>query len=415
MDSGRFLLMSGYQFAHLEVWARKPREVATNKKGERRTPKKQWGVQQVLDEAERKEGNCPHVEKPLTPQVVYGCSMDELREQHDQVDGALCTLSNGKTRKIRNTQSTMASCVFSYPVSMNEIRKDKKEQERYYEWRKRTIDFIIGEWGDNLKNVVQHLDESHPHIHCHALANDWDATKLHPGLMAAKGLKGKEASLAYCEAMRDFQNRYQEQVGRFCGQTRLGPGRRRLTRDQWKAEQAQQMMLQSVLEQSEGIRSEYKEQATREALSEFSEVSAWGKIGLARANARKTDIEDAIQKGREEIQPSLDAITSEKNSLKKKVSKLSSDLKQSQKDLYEKTAPDREAKKREEFYQMMVERLVDHDIDMGVNPIDKLKEIQRMEDIPKTLSDFVNAIIEMIAQSLGIPLPEQSHSYKLGR
>jgi len=129
---------------------------------------------------------------------------------------------------------------------------------------------------------------------------------------------------------------------------------------------------------------------------------------------KKKEIEDAKKEGREEIQPSLDAITSEKNSLKKQVSKLSSDLKQSQKDLYEKTEPDREAKKREEFYQMMVERLVDHDIDMGVNPIDKLKEIQRMEDIPKTLSDFVNAIIEMIAQALGLPL-EQSSSYKLGR
>jgi len=111
----------------------------------------------------------------------------------------------------------------------------------------------------------------------------------------------------------------------------------------------------------------------------------------------------------------LDSTTKEKNSLKKQVSKLSSDLKQSQKDLYEKTEPDREAKKREEFYQMMVERLVDHDIDMGVNPIDKLKEIQQMEDIPKTLGEFISALIEMIAQSLGIPLPEQSHSYKLGR
>jgi len=407
--------MSGYQFAHIETWARKPREVATNKKGERRTPKKQWGVHQVLDEAERKEGNCPHVEKPLPPKVVYGCSMDELRAEHDQVDGALCTLSNGKSRKIRSTQSTMASCVFSYPVSMDEVRKDKKEQQRYLEWRKRTIDFIKEEWGDNLKNVVQHFDESHPHLHCHALSPDWDATKLHPGLTASKGLKGKEASLAYCEAMRDFQNRYQEQVGRFCGQTRLGPGRRRLTRDQWKAEQSQQEALQNVLEQSEGIRSDLKEEASQEALKEFSERSIISKVASSVASVKKQTIEDAIQKGREEIQPLLDSSNHEKNSLKKKVSKLSKDLKQSQNDLHQKFEPDLQAKKREEFYQMMVERLVDHDIDMGVNPIDKLKEIQRMEDIPKTLSEFINAIIEMIAQSLGIPLPEQSHSYKLGR
>jgi len=371
-------------------------------------------VGDILDEAERKEGACPHVEKPLPPKVVWGCSMDQLRQEHDQVDGALCTLANGKTRKIRNTQSTMASCVFSYPVAMEKVGKSKEEKERYFQWRERTIDFIKKEWGDNLKNVVQHFDESHPHIHCHALSPDWDATKLHPGLTAAKGLKGSEAGKAYCDAMRNFQDRYQNEVGAYCGQTRLGPGRRRLTRDQWKAEQAQQEALQSVLEQSEGIRSEYKEQATREAQIEFAGLSMGAKVIGSVSGVRKQTIEDAKKEGREEIQPLLDSSNNEKNSLKKQVAKLSDDLRESRNEVAKKSEPDREAKKREDFYQTMVERLVDHDLDMGINPTEKLKEIQKMEGIPKTLGEFISSIIEMIAQALGLPL-EQSHSYTLKR
>jgi len=408
--------MSGFQFIHFENYARSPREKITGKGGIIRPNKKVWGVKEILAEASREVGACPHVDNPKVPRVVYGCSIDELAEMHDQVENAVQTRKDGKTRKIIKTQNTLATSVLSYPVPVAVIKNSKEEQEKYYEWRRRSVGFMEGLWGDDFKCAVQHLDEKFPHLHCYGLAPDWKANDLHPGLavVPSKGKKGRDAGKEAIDALRAVQDRYQREVGAYCALTRLGPGRRRLSRSDWKQEKAQQEALQATLNKSEEIRAEYREEATREAQIDFAEQS-WGvKVVSSVAGVKKQKIEDAKKEGREEIQQSLDAITSEKNSLKKQVSKLSKDLKQSQNDLYEKTAPDREAKKREEFYQMMVERLVDHDIDMGVNPIDKLKEIQQMEDIPKTLSDFVNAIIEMIAQALGLPL-EQSSSYTLKR
>jgi len=408
--------MSGFQFIHFENYARSPREKITGKGGVQRQNKKVWGVKDILAEASREVGACPHVDNPQKPRVVYGCSIDELVEMHDQVENAVQTRKDGKTRKIIKTQNTLATSVLSYPVPVAVIKNSKEEQEKYYEWRRRSVGFMEGLWGDDFKCAVQHLDEQFPHLHCYGLAPDWKANDLHPGLavVPSKGKKGRDAGKEAIDALRAVQDRYQQEVGAYCGLTRLGPGRRRLSRDDWQREKAQQEALQATLSKSEEIRAEYREEATREAQIDFAEQSWGAKVLGSVSGVKKQEIEDAKKEGREEIQQSLDAVTSEKNLLKNQVSKLSKDLKQSQNDLYEKTAPDRDAKKREEFYQMMVERLVDHDIDMGVNPIDKLKEIQRMEDIPKTLSEFIHAIIEMIAQALGLPL-EQSSSYTLKR
>ena len=49
----------------------------------------------------------------------------------------------------------------------------------------------------------------------------------------------KMGDRAYRAAMRGWQDRYWESVGLPCGQTRLGPGRRRLTRAGHEAEKAQ--------------------------------------------------------------------------------------------------------------------------------------------------------------------------------
>ena len=43
--------------------------------------------------------------------------------------------------------------------------------------------------------------------------------------------------LSSIETMKEYQNRYYEDVGFFHGQARLGPKRRRLSRQQWKDEQ----------------------------------------------------------------------------------------------------------------------------------------------------------------------------------
>ena len=51
--------------------------------------------------------------------------------------------------------------------------------------------------------------------------------------------KGKAQNLAYVGAMQKLQDEFHNKVGIKTGLTRIGPGRRRLTRDAWQAEQKQ--------------------------------------------------------------------------------------------------------------------------------------------------------------------------------
>ena len=54
-----------------------------------------------------------------------------------------------------------------------------------------------------------------------------------------EGKKRGEEKLAYINAMRSMQDEFSKKVAMSHGLTRIGPGRRRLTRAQWKAEKAQ--------------------------------------------------------------------------------------------------------------------------------------------------------------------------------
>lgn len=223
--------MAGYQFIHFENYARKCR-----------SDKKNRTVKEVLDEAFRVPGNMPHVAHVSPPHVVYGMSEDELRAAHDAVELATQTQKNGRTRKIRNTQNTLATAVLSYPVPCSEVRDSREERAKYEDWLKRSIGFMKSVWGEDFKCAVQHTDETFPHIHCFAIAQDFDASNLHPGLKAAndaalKGVKGKGLGAAACAGLRQVQDDYQDNVGKFFGQARLGPKRRRKTRREWRDEQ----------------------------------------------------------------------------------------------------------------------------------------------------------------------------------
>jgi len=219
-----------YQFAHLETYSRKP-----NKHG--------VGTKFIFDEASRRDpSSCLHVQNPSAPDLVYGVSIDELERQHDEMcSHAKETNAKGQTRGIRKDQHTLCTIVLSHPGEGLEGVASVEE------WQKRAIGWLKKTYGDELKTVVRHDDESFPHLHAYVLPEDVKARNLHPGVQAKKaemeGKTGKEANKkgdkAYREAMRQWQDDYYESVGRPCGMSRIGPGKRRLTRAQHQAEKAQ--------------------------------------------------------------------------------------------------------------------------------------------------------------------------------
>jgi hypothetical protein len=118
-------------------------------------------------------------------------------------------------------------------------------------------------------SVIRHEDESHPHLHAYLLPDDpvMTAASLHPGFRAKTAAKAagtqpgegdkalsKRADTAYKVAMRAWLDDYHAKVARPCGMTRLGSGKRRLTREQWQQEKRQADALRDTLAKAEVLK-----------------------------------------------------------------------------------------------------------------------------------------------------------------
>lgn len=245
---------SGFQFIHLEAYARKADSSGRS-------------VAWVLDEAAREPGACPHVSAPAAPEIIFGLPIDEVRHRHDEAcAGAKATLANGKARAISSGQKTMLTVVASHPASMDSVRADPRIAGDVAAWETRTITWLQAQYGDALLSVVRHVDESFAHLHAYVLPADLRAMALHPGTAAKRALTSagpaegedpkalnRRGDAAYKLAMRAWQDSYHEQVGIPCGLARLGPGRRRLSRDAWMAEKAAAAATKSALDRAARI------------------------------------------------------------------------------------------------------------------------------------------------------------------
>ncbi|MEZ2224539.1 hypothetical protein [Rhizobium sp. RCC_161_2] len=243
----------GYQFIHLESFARKP-----DAKGR--------GTDFIFSEANRKPEASVHVRNPLPPVVVFGVGIEDVQQMHDAAAAAATiAVKGGHVRKVARDKKTLQTVVASYPTTMAEIRDDPAKRKRAEEWEKRTISWLRSQYGDDLKSIIRHEDEEYFHIHAYVVPVDepgMSALKHHPGVTAKRAIMdsgkddedkkalSKRADAAYKAAMRQWQDSYHEAVAIPCGLTRLGPQRRRLTREEWKREQVQASALQTTLERA---------------------------------------------------------------------------------------------------------------------------------------------------------------------
>lgn len=119
------------------------------------------------------------------------------------------------------------------------------EPEGWEKFRSDSIDWLKKKYGDALESVIEHTDESHPHLHFYVVPKPGQRFEsIHQGRAAANAKKGQggkkgEQNQAYKASMREFQDEFFEKVGIEHGFTRIGPGKRRLTREEWKLEQIQ--------------------------------------------------------------------------------------------------------------------------------------------------------------------------------
>jgi hypothetical protein len=249
----------GYQFVHLESFARKP-----DAKGR--------GTDFVFAEARRQPEASIHVEHPSPPVVVYGVDVATVQEIHNTAAAAATiAVKGGHTRKLAKDKKTLHTVVASYPATMDEIRSDPVKRKEAEEWERRTVIWLRSQYGDDLKTVIRHEDEEYYHIHAYVVPVDepgMSALKYHPGTMAKRAIMdggkdhedkkalSKRADAAYKQAMRQWQDSYHEAVAVPCGLTRLGPQRRRLSRDEWQREQVQAKALQQVVQRARKVKSD---------------------------------------------------------------------------------------------------------------------------------------------------------------
>ena len=234
----------GFQFIHFETYARSPAKYKRPSKYAK--PSSPVGgvdgaagrsASQILDEMERKEDACPHIEHPMPPTILFGSREDVEKDMAEYADQARDALGH----KLRKDSAVLLAGVFSAPDDMSDADWEKE--------KKLAILFLKEIHGDRLKMIAEHHDENFRHCHFYAVPGPGQSIDdLHIGRSAARNAKAegktaKECGLAYKEAMRAYQDAFHEVVGKEVGLTRLGPSRRRLTRAEWQKEQQQAKTL----------------------------------------------------------------------------------------------------------------------------------------------------------------------------
>lgn len=248
----------GFQFVRVELFSRKG-------KGGRST-----GF--IFDEVSRLPSASMHVREPGAPIIVHGLDPDALRALHDgRAAEARTEVKGGKVRAIRQDQNTLVTVILSHPATIEEYHAQPEIAAAVHRWESRSIAWLRSQYGDRLVSVIRHTDESHPHLHAYILPDDpaMTAAQLHPGFQAKAVVKAagprpdedekavsKRADAAYKSAMRLWLDDYHLRVAQPCGLTRLGPGKRRLTRDQWQQEKRQADALRGTLAKAEKLKAQ---------------------------------------------------------------------------------------------------------------------------------------------------------------
>jgi len=227
----------GYQFLHLEGYARKGSQQSRNGK---RLPRK-WSAAEIVAEAMRDPDSCPHVSSPRPPKILYGCSPREVVQIAENWANASVDASG---RKLRSDGLALAAGVISL---------SNEQQQDWPRYREATVNWLKEQYGERLRSVIEHVDEAHPHLHFYAVPLPGERFEaLHRGRQAAYeaklrgGVKGVQNE-AYKASMRAWQDDFNAAIASHFGLARLGPARRRLKRGEWQSEKAQARNLSGQL------------------------------------------------------------------------------------------------------------------------------------------------------------------------
>ncbi len=271
-----------YQFVNLQVYAR----VGAHRKNSK---KRKASIEGVVAELLRSPHACSHVPQPRPPTRLFGRDPASIPGiARERASGARDKIG----RRLRCDSPVVMCGVTSWPIKCAILTVNPAEQAKYFRWRRDVLEWLKTMWGPALMYVVEHTDEPFPHLHFCAmptLTHDACMTvaDVHPGYGAAKkaadnGCSRKDQKKAYKEAMVAMQDSYYEAVGAKNGLVRLGPGRQRLTREEWKERKRQAAALAAARVKFER---DLREAAAREFAARMATIAAEAELKVATAIA----------------------------------------------------------------------------------------------------------------------------------
>lgn len=256
---------TGFQFGHNQWSGKKGAAKKSQKWSTRASHGTQrssgWSAADILAEAARLKGHCEHVPSPKPPGLVYGVPLDEVEAICDtwaaskkvevkMKDGTI------RHRKMRSDAPILASGVISFP-------KDRADE--WPQFRDHAVQELEKKHGKRLRSVVEHLDESHPHLHFYLVPLPGeDFGIVHDGYAASRAARsqpGNKIRTAFQDAMRKWQDWLHESIGAPFGLARIGPARARLDNEEWKESEKKRALEQQQKQVDEGAKQQEAAQA----------------------------------------------------------------------------------------------------------------------------------------------------------
>ena len=271
------------QFMHVELYSREePAKKTINKSKNinHKSDVRTTNVDGVLSEMKRDVGFTSHLEAIAAPEVLYG-SINALERSIERYEAEYKTTDkNGKEKKLRKDACILLAGVVSL---------DRADEEIWEEYKTKSIEYLKNKYGENLKCIVEHTDETNPHFHFYVVGNkDQDLNLLHDGKLAvsklAKEDKKKLHQTAYTEAMIKFQDDFYVQVSNKFGLSRTGeePRERYKSRpDYLRFKKRQETALNILANLEEFEKKEFKKAKTRGlniGIRDFDQNTFWGKL-----------------------------------------------------------------------------------------------------------------------------------------
>ena len=219
-----------------------------------------WSASDLLMEALRKDGHIPHVKAPKPPRILYACS-EEIRDDPLKVASLADAWAESRKavtgRAHQRNSPVMASVVISLPKEMI---------DQWPTFRDASLQWLKDKYGERLKLAIEHLDEENPHLHAYLIANCGigkdglpfsepfgevhegygESRKARRGAIEKSGSsQGAKTGKAFVVAMKEYQDKFHNDVARHFNLTRLGPQKAKknhmeavLDRDMRQAEEA---------------------------------------------------------------------------------------------------------------------------------------------------------------------------------